>query len=181
MGRWIGILLAETGSSTDPGALHYDYIDVEMTASVIQAAKQTFWWEVFGYPGVSSTLRIYIRMLTPVPRQLIKIHLPLCQILNSWSVSASQHVRCVYDYRVGILLSSVKDADTIQLYSNLFSFFSVSLLIKCYILIFYFAWRFRTIPGRGQICWNMQLRSLHLSVGCICCLYSQYMLYTKNV
>ncbi|XP_037754051.1 actin filament-associated protein 1 isoform X3 [Chelonia mydas] len=42
MGRWIGILLAETGSATDPGALHYDYIDVEMTASVIQAAKQTF-------------------------------------------------------------------------------------------------------------------------------------------
>ncbi|NWS68100.1 AFAP1 protein, partial [Crotophaga sulcirostris] len=42
MGRWIGILLAETGSSTDPGALHYDYIDVDMTASVIQAAKQTF-------------------------------------------------------------------------------------------------------------------------------------------
>ncbi|KAM5272298.1 actin filament-associated protein 1 isoform 2-T2 [Ctenodactylus gundi] len=41
-GRWIGILLAETGSSTDPGALHYDYIDVEMSASVIQTAKQTF-------------------------------------------------------------------------------------------------------------------------------------------
>lgn len=43
MGRWIGILLAETGSSTDPGALHYDYIDVEMSANVIQTAKQTFW------------------------------------------------------------------------------------------------------------------------------------------
>ncbi|KAJ1213991.1 hypothetical protein NDU88_001619 [Pleurodeles waltl] len=42
MGRWIGILLAETGSSTDPGTLHYDYIDVEMTANVIQTAKQTF-------------------------------------------------------------------------------------------------------------------------------------------
>lgn len=42
MGRWIGILLAETGSSTDPGALHYDYIDVELSASVIQTAKQTF-------------------------------------------------------------------------------------------------------------------------------------------
>nr|XP_033805881.1 actin filament-associated protein 1 isoform X2 [Geotrypetes seraphini]XP_033805883.1 actin filament-associated protein 1 isoform X2 [Geotrypetes seraphini]XP_033805886.1 actin filament-associated protein 1 isoform X2 [Geotrypetes seraphini]XP_033805895.1 actin filament-associated protein 1 isoform X2 [Geotrypetes seraphini]XP_033805902.1 actin filament-associated protein 1 isoform X2 [Geotrypetes seraphini] len=42
MGRWIGILLAETGSSTDPGALHYDYIDVEMTANVIQTAKQSF-------------------------------------------------------------------------------------------------------------------------------------------
>ncbi|XP_054995700.1 actin filament-associated protein 1 isoform X3 [Sorex araneus] len=42
MGRWIGILLAETGSSTDPGALHYDYIDVELSANVIQTAKQTF-------------------------------------------------------------------------------------------------------------------------------------------
>nr|XP_028594158.1 actin filament-associated protein 1 isoform X1 [Podarcis muralis]XP_028594159.1 actin filament-associated protein 1 isoform X1 [Podarcis muralis] len=42
MGRWIGILLAESGSSADPGTLHYDYIDVDVTASVIQAAKQTF-------------------------------------------------------------------------------------------------------------------------------------------
>ncbi|KAM4709143.1 actin filament-associated protein 1 isoform 3-T4 [Discoglossus pictus] len=42
MGRWIGILLAETGSSTDPGSLHYDYIDVDTTASVIQTAKQSF-------------------------------------------------------------------------------------------------------------------------------------------
>ncbi|KAM5159065.1 actin filament-associated protein 1 isoform 2-T2 [Callospermophilus lateralis] len=42
MGRWIGVLLAETGSSTDPGALHYDYIDVEMSANIIQTAKQTF-------------------------------------------------------------------------------------------------------------------------------------------
>ncbi|KAJ6661362.1 hypothetical protein lerEdw1_014990 [Lerista edwardsae] len=42
MGRWLGILLAESGSSTDPGTLHYDYIDVDVTANVIQAAKQTF-------------------------------------------------------------------------------------------------------------------------------------------
>ncbi|XP_053314224.1 actin filament-associated protein 1 isoform X1 [Spea bombifrons] len=42
MGRWIGILLSETGSSTDPGALHYDYIDVDTTANVIQTAKQSF-------------------------------------------------------------------------------------------------------------------------------------------
>ncbi|XP_006875368.1 PREDICTED: actin filament-associated protein 1 isoform X2 [Chrysochloris asiatica] len=42
MGRWVGILLAETGSSTDPGALHYDYIDVEVSANITQTAKQTF-------------------------------------------------------------------------------------------------------------------------------------------
>ncbi|KAF3836819.1 hypothetical protein F7725_004283 [Dissostichus mawsoni] len=39
MGRWLGILLAETGSTTDPATLHYDYIDVETTANVIQLAK----------------------------------------------------------------------------------------------------------------------------------------------
>lgn len=43
MGRWLGMLLAETGSITDPAALHYDYIDVETTANVIQLAKQSFW------------------------------------------------------------------------------------------------------------------------------------------
>ncbi|XP_078255653.1 actin filament-associated protein 1 [Rhinoraja longicauda] len=42
LGRWLGILLSETGSTTDPAALHYDYIDVETTSSVIQTAKQCF-------------------------------------------------------------------------------------------------------------------------------------------
>ncbi|XP_059210185.1 actin filament-associated protein 1 isoform X2 [Centropristis striata] len=42
MGRWLGILLAETGSTTDPATLHYDYIDVETSANVIQLAKQSF-------------------------------------------------------------------------------------------------------------------------------------------
>ncbi|XP_034413356.1 actin filament-associated protein 1 isoform X2 [Cyclopterus lumpus] len=42
MGRWLGILLSETGSTTDPATLHYDYIDVETTANVIQLAKQSF-------------------------------------------------------------------------------------------------------------------------------------------
>uniref|UniRef100_A0A4W3HZ00 Actin filament-associated protein 1 n=1 Tax=Callorhinchus milii TaxID=7868 RepID=A0A4W3HZ00_CALMI len=42
MGRWLGVLLAESGTSTAPEALHYDYIDVETTSSVIQTAKQCF-------------------------------------------------------------------------------------------------------------------------------------------
>ncbi|XP_054609274.1 actin filament-associated protein 1 isoform X2 [Dunckerocampus dactyliophorus] len=41
MGRWLGVLLAETGSTADPATLHYDYIDVETTANVIQLAKQS--------------------------------------------------------------------------------------------------------------------------------------------
>ncbi|XP_042528635.1 actin filament-associated protein 1 [Dipodomys spectabilis] len=63
MGRWIGILLSETGSSTDPGALHYDYIDVEMSANVIQTAKQTFCFmnrrAVSASPYVGSTSNGY--------------------------------------------------------------------------------------------------------------------------
>ncbi|XP_036902224.1 actin filament-associated protein 1 isoform X2 [Sturnira hondurensis] len=42
MGRWIGVLLAETGSAADPAALHYDYTDVQTSTSVIQTARQTF-------------------------------------------------------------------------------------------------------------------------------------------
>ncbi|XP_062240392.1 actin filament-associated protein 1 isoform X2 [Platichthys flesus] len=42
LGRWLGVLLAEAGSTTDPATLHYDYIDVETTANVIQLAKQSF-------------------------------------------------------------------------------------------------------------------------------------------
>ncbi|KAK7910210.1 hypothetical protein WMY93_014894 [Mugilogobius chulae] len=41
-GPLVGVLLAETGSTTDPATLHYDYIDVETTANVIQLAKQSF-------------------------------------------------------------------------------------------------------------------------------------------
>ncbi|XP_077597809.1 actin filament-associated protein 1 isoform X3 [Stigmatopora nigra] len=41
MGRWLGVLLSETGSTADPATLHYDYIDVETTANVIQLAKQS--------------------------------------------------------------------------------------------------------------------------------------------
>lgn len=165
MGRWIGILLAETGSSTDPGALHYDYIDVEMTASVIQAAKQTFWWETFPV-----LLRISICMLTPVPTQLIKIHLP------HWTCKVFQHHIMLDVFMIMVLASckcSVKDTDTPTLLTFLL-LFAVSFLIKCCILIFYFAWSLRNIPGTEQICWNMQLHSSCLSVGCICCTYSQH-------
>ncbi|KAF3836823.1 hypothetical protein F7725_004287 [Dissostichus mawsoni] len=36
------VAVLETGSTTDPATLHYDYIDVETTANVIQLAKQSF-------------------------------------------------------------------------------------------------------------------------------------------
>ncbi|XP_041799849.1 actin filament-associated protein 1-like 1 isoform X3 [Chelmon rostratus] len=44
LGRWLGVLLAETGSATDPESLHYDYVDVETIANIRDAARHSFLW-----------------------------------------------------------------------------------------------------------------------------------------
>uniref|UniRef100_A0A3P9HF51 Actin filament-associated protein 1 n=1 Tax=Oryzias latipes TaxID=8090 RepID=A0A3P9HF51_ORYLA len=44
LGRWLGVLLAEMGSSTDPESLHYDYVDVETIANIRDAARCSFLW-----------------------------------------------------------------------------------------------------------------------------------------
>uniref|UniRef100_A0A8C6Z1V6 Actin filament-associated protein 1-like 1 n=1 Tax=Nothoprocta perdicaria TaxID=30464 RepID=A0A8C6Z1V6_NOTPE len=40
LGRWLGLLLVETGSATAPEALHYDYVDVETIATIVTAKVQ---------------------------------------------------------------------------------------------------------------------------------------------
>ncbi|XP_021571392.1 actin filament-associated protein 1-like 1 [Carlito syrichta] len=42
MGRWLGLLLAETGSRVTPEALHYDYVDVETLTSIVSAGRNSF-------------------------------------------------------------------------------------------------------------------------------------------
>ncbi|XP_045140652.1 actin filament-associated protein 1-like 1 [Echinops telfairi] len=42
MGRWLGLLLVETGSRVTPEALHYDYVDVETLTSIISAGRNSF-------------------------------------------------------------------------------------------------------------------------------------------
>lgn len=44
MGRWLGVLLAETGSSADPESLHYDYVNVETISNIRTAARNSFLW-----------------------------------------------------------------------------------------------------------------------------------------
>uniref|UniRef100_A0A3B3BL88 Actin filament-associated protein 1-like 1 n=1 Tax=Oryzias melastigma TaxID=30732 RepID=A0A3B3BL88_ORYME len=44
LGRWLGILFAETGSSALPEELHYDYIDVDTLTDIRHAARQSFLW-----------------------------------------------------------------------------------------------------------------------------------------
>uniref|UniRef100_A0A8C3VW17 Actin filament-associated protein 1-like 1 n=1 Tax=Catagonus wagneri TaxID=51154 RepID=A0A8C3VW17_9CETA len=42
MGRWLGLLLVETGSRATPEALHYDYVDVETLTSIVSAGRSSF-------------------------------------------------------------------------------------------------------------------------------------------
>ncbi|XP_044136654.1 actin filament-associated protein 1-like 1 isoform X3 [Bufo gargarizans] len=58
MGRWLGLLLAQTGSKTKPEALHYDYVDVETIANIVTAVRHSFMWAKSSHSD-SSDSRIY--------------------------------------------------------------------------------------------------------------------------
>lgn len=42
LGRWLGVLFAETGSTSPPEELHYDYIDVDTLTDIRHAARHSF-------------------------------------------------------------------------------------------------------------------------------------------
>ncbi|CAN9501493.1 unnamed protein product [Ophioblennius macclurei] len=44
LGRWLGVLFAESGSATLPEELHYDYIDVDTLTDIRHAARHSFIW-----------------------------------------------------------------------------------------------------------------------------------------
>lgn len=46
LGRWLGVLFAETGSTTLPEELHYDYIDVDTLTDIRHAARHSFLWVI---------------------------------------------------------------------------------------------------------------------------------------
>ncbi|XP_075457078.1 actin filament-associated protein 1-like 1 isoform X2 [Ascaphus truei] len=58
MGRWLGLLLAQTGSKTKPEALHYDYVDVEMIANIVTAVRHSFLWATSSHSSGSDS-RVY--------------------------------------------------------------------------------------------------------------------------
>ncbi|KAG9346783.1 hypothetical protein JZ751_007102 [Albula glossodonta] len=58
MGRWLGVLLAETGCAADPESLHYDYVDVETIANIRDAARHSFLWATSS-SGASTDSRTY--------------------------------------------------------------------------------------------------------------------------
>lgn len=39
MGHWLGLLLSESGSKTDPEEFTYDYVDADRVSCIVSAAK----------------------------------------------------------------------------------------------------------------------------------------------
>ncbi|XP_035523088.1 actin filament-associated protein 1-like 1, partial [Morone saxatilis] len=56
LGRWLGVLFAETGSATLPEELHYDYIDVDTLTDIRHAARHSFLWATTTAASSSSGL-----------------------------------------------------------------------------------------------------------------------------
>ncbi|XP_005727900.1 actin filament-associated protein 1-like 1 [Pundamilia nyererei] len=56
LGRWLGVLFAETGSSTLPEELHYDYIDVDTLTDIRHAARHSFLWATTAHSSSSASI-----------------------------------------------------------------------------------------------------------------------------
>ncbi|XP_006785254.1 actin filament-associated protein 1-like 1 [Neolamprologus brichardi] len=56
IGRWLGVLFAETGSSTLPEELHYDYIDVDTLTDIRHAARHSFLWATTANSSSSASI-----------------------------------------------------------------------------------------------------------------------------
>ncbi|XP_035290496.1 actin filament-associated protein 1-like 1 isoform X1 [Anguilla anguilla] len=67
MGRWLGVLLAETGCAADPEALHYDYVDVDTIANIRDAARHSFLWATS-----SSSASTHSRTYDEVPYEKVQ-------------------------------------------------------------------------------------------------------------
>lgn len=65
MGHWLGLLLSESGSKTDPEEFTYDYVDADRVSCIVSAAKNSFlyvrgnvlgcrdWWRGSSWGGGS--------------------------------------------------------------------------------------------------------------------------------
>ncbi|NWT59548.1 AF1L2 protein, partial [Erythrocercus mccallii] len=57
MGHWLGLLLSESGSKTDPEEFTYDYVDADRVSCIVSAAKNSFLYVTgngSGLPGAGS-------------------------------------------------------------------------------------------------------------------------------
>lgn len=64
LGRWLGVLFAETGSATLPDELHYDYIDVDTLTDIRHAARHSFLWVTSDSLSAPALTQSFLSLIT---------------------------------------------------------------------------------------------------------------------
>uniref|UniRef100_A0A8C2WT52 Actin filament-associated protein 1-like 1 n=1 Tax=Cyclopterus lumpus TaxID=8103 RepID=A0A8C2WT52_CYCLU len=89
LGRWLGVLFAETGSTTLPEELHYDYIDVDTLTDIRHAARNSFLWATTTATSSSSAstdFRTYDEVYESVAMAQLKVLLSINGTSNTLSI-----------------------------------------------------------------------------------------------
>ncbi|XP_038267867.1 actin filament-associated protein 1-like 1 isoform X1 [Dermochelys coriacea] len=73
LGRWLGLLLVETGSQKTPEALHYDYVDVETIANIVTAVRHSYLWASASHESQADSSRV---VYDDVPYEKVQVEEP---------------------------------------------------------------------------------------------------------
>uniref|UniRef100_A0A3B5LKG3 Actin filament-associated protein 1-like 2 n=1 Tax=Xiphophorus couchianus TaxID=32473 RepID=A0A3B5LKG3_9TELE len=86
MGHWLGLLLSQTGTKTDPEDLTYDYVDSERVSTIVTAAKTSFHLMQRRY----SESNTYIDTLPSIPQNSDEIYDDVASIADPEDHNATQ-------------------------------------------------------------------------------------------
>ncbi|XP_015268123.1 PREDICTED: actin filament-associated protein 1-like 1 isoform X1 [Gekko japonicus] len=90
LGRWLGLLLVETGSQTTPEALHYDYVDVEKIANIINAVRHSYLWASSSLENQTDASRVLYDEVPYEKVELLDVSVSRVQLEKSGRPSGSQ-------------------------------------------------------------------------------------------
>ncbi|XP_054878619.1 actin filament-associated protein 1-like 2 isoform X2 [Poeciliopsis prolifica] len=90
MGHWLGLLLSQTGTKTDPEDLTYDYVDSERVCTIVTAAKTSFHLMQRRY----SESNTYIDTLPSIPQNSDEIYDDVASIADPEDAEEDTQPRC---------------------------------------------------------------------------------------
>ncbi|XP_028286897.1 actin filament-associated protein 1-like 2 [Parambassis ranga] len=90
MGHWLGLLLSQTGSKTDPEELTYDYVHSERISSIVNAAKTSLYLMQRRY----SEPNTYIDTLPSIPHNSDELYDDVASLADPEEVEESSLPKC---------------------------------------------------------------------------------------
>uniref|UniRef100_A0A3Q2DEV1 Actin filament-associated protein 1-like 2 n=1 Tax=Cyprinodon variegatus TaxID=28743 RepID=A0A3Q2DEV1_CYPVA len=90
MGHWLGLLLSQTGTKTDPEDLTYDYVNSERVSSIVSAAKTSFYLMQRRY----SESNTYIDTLPSIPQNSDELYDDVASIADPEDAEENALLNC---------------------------------------------------------------------------------------